>query len=77
MFCAKCHNDLSECTCPDLEERLAKLKNSPHFMYKMCRKCGLHYQLCKCEEPDWTTSHDKVELDDIKGKTLKEHLKEK
>ena len=25
MFCMQCHNDLSECTCADLEERLKKI----------------------------------------------------
>lgn len=26
MFCCKCNNDLADCTCPDLQERLEKLK---------------------------------------------------
>lgn len=25
MWCCKCKNDLSQCTCPDLEERLGRL----------------------------------------------------
>lgn len=31
MFCAKCQHDLSECECPDLVERMAKLSQHPHF----------------------------------------------
>lgn len=29
MFCAKCKNDLVDCTCEDLEERLESLRDSP------------------------------------------------
>jgi hypothetical protein len=32
MFCTQCHNDLSECTCTDLKERLEKLAKSPHLI---------------------------------------------
>jgi len=66
VFCMKCKNDLSQCTCPDLDERLASLNNSPHFIYRKCRKCGKHYDRCKCPIPDWTTSHDGIEMEDIK-----------
>lgn len=65
MFCTQCQNDLKDCTCDDLEDRLASLNNSPHFIYKKCRKCQNHYARCKCEEPDWTTSHDGVEVSDV------------
>lgn len=65
MFCGICNNDLKDCTCDNLEERLAKLNNTPGFIYKKCRKCQKHYALCKCEEPDWTTSHDGVEMSDV------------
>lgn len=65
MFCAICKNELSGCICEDIDERMNDLKNDPYFIFKMCRKCGLHYQRCKCEEPDWTTSHDGVELEDV------------
>jgi len=64
MFCCKCQNDLSDCICEDLKERLASLNNSPYFIYRKCRKCNLHYSKCKCGEPDWTTSHEGVELNE-------------
>jgi hypothetical protein len=54
MFCSKCCNDLSDCTCPDLKERLASLGNV--LIYKACKKCKSHYAKCKCEKPEWTTS---------------------
>jgi|WetSurSiteA1Bulk_404760.scaffolds.fasta_scaffold371450_2 hypothetical protein len=66
MFCGKCNKNFSECICPDIDERVASLKNDPYFMYKMCRICGKHWERCKCENPDWTTSHDGVELTDVK-----------
>lgn len=53
MFCVKCHNDLSDCTCPDIDERMADLAGSEHFVYKMCLVCGKHYARCKCSVPQW------------------------
>ena len=67
MYCMKCHNYLANCTCDDLDERLASLNNDPNFIYKKCRICGKHYDRCQCENPDWTTSHDGVELDQLPG----------
>lgn len=29
MWCAQCQNELSECTCKDLQERLDRLSKSP------------------------------------------------
>lgn len=69
MYCMKCNKHLSQCTCPDLDERLASLNNASNFIYKKCRKCGKHYDRCKCESPDWTTSHDDIEMVDVKNST--------
>lgn len=52
MFCAKCQKDLSECSCPDIKERLASLKNSPYLAMKWCVKCDNHYSQCRCENPE-------------------------
>ena len=72
----QCRNDLSDCTCEDIEERLVGLKNSPHFIYKMCRICEKHYALCKCDSPDYTTSCNGVEMKDVENKpTLKDMIK--
>ena len=60
MWCMKCNKDLSECVCDDLDERLASLNNSPHFIYRRCAICGLHYDRCKCENPDWATNYDGI-----------------
>ena len=53
MFCGKCQNDLSECTCPDIDERMASLKNSPYLAFKWCVKCDKHYARCRCAEPEF------------------------
>jgi hypothetical protein len=55
MYCGKCQNDLGNCVCPDLDERLASLSN---VVYRKCSSCGLHYARCKCSDPDrtWTTN---------------------
>lgn len=31
MWCGKCNRDLSECICPDLEERLERIRRSPYI----------------------------------------------
>ena len=64
MDCNKCKKSLKDCECPDIDERMADLRNNPNFIYKMCATCGKHYERCKCEVPNWTTSHDGVSLED-------------
>lgn len=56
MFCIKCQKDLSQCECPDLQERLDKIASGGHFVYRQCKVCGKHYDLCKCKNPIWGTS---------------------
>lgn len=49
MWCMKCNNELADCICPDLIERLSKVS---HFSFEVCAKCGKHHSQCKCEQPD-------------------------
>ena len=58
MWCVKCQKELGDCTCPDINERLASLAASPHFVYRACLRCGKHYARCKCIEPAWGLSSD-------------------
>jgi len=53
MWCMKCNKHLSQCTCPDLEERLDSAVSASVFAYKFCKKCGKHYERCKCKNPKW------------------------
>jgi hypothetical protein len=53
MWCVKCQHDLTECTCPDLPERLQALIESGSLAYRKCSICDLHYALCKCPNPVW------------------------
>jgi hypothetical protein len=53
MFCMKCHSDLTDCTCPDLAERLAKACSGGHVAIKWCRKCDKSYHQCECAIPDF------------------------
>jgi hypothetical protein len=53
MFCGKCQSELSECTCPDLEERLNKAVDAGVFVYRYCKICNKHYERCKCKKPIW------------------------
>jgi len=58
MFCTKCQNDLSKCTCSDLEERLAELSGSKSLVFKRCKLCGQHYARCKCKNPEWEATKE-------------------
>lgn len=62
MFCGKCRNELQNCTCSDIDERMAALAGSEFFVYKMCLVCGRHYARCKCISPKWTSSDSKESL---------------
>ncbi len=55
MFCCKCQNDLEDCVCPDLAERMRGIsdKGDTHVASRWCVKCDNHYSGCLCEEPDW------------------------
>lgn len=59
MYCARCGKNLGDCACPDIQERLSKLRNAPNVIYKMCKLCGQHYARCKCPNPIWGLSNDK------------------
>jgi hypothetical protein len=48
-----CNKELSECICPDLEERLESLKSMSNVVTKWCTKCDKHYSQCKCKEPEF------------------------
>ena len=62
MFCAKCRKDLGECTCSDIYERLDSLRDNPHIVFRMCKKCGEHYSRCECDEPEWVSSNKDTPL---------------
>ena len=49
MFCVKCQNDVGDCTCLDIEERLAALAVHPLWAIDFCSACGAHHHRCKCE----------------------------
>ena len=53
MFCSQCSNDLADCSCTDLQERLQAAAQSPHFAYKKCSICGNHYAKCSCKVPKY------------------------
>ena len=53
MYCVKCQNNLADCICSDIDERLAGLGNHPNIAYRKCSVCNKHYDRCKCENPKW------------------------
>lgn len=50
MWCMKCNNDLSVCVCPDIDERLASVANSPYLALTFCKACNKHRSRCKCAD---------------------------
>jgi len=60
MFCLKCQNDLADCTCPDIDERMAAIGEHEHFSYRMCAKCNKHCDRCECDIPDLKMSEPSV-----------------
>lgn len=65
MHCAKCGRTLRDCDCPDIDERMAALQNNDRYVYKMCEKCGKHWERCNCEEPVWISSHKDFPLERV------------
>ena len=54
----RCDKHLSQCICPDINERLRGATEGGRFVYKKCAICGKHYELCNCENPQWTIEHN-------------------
>jgi len=65
MTCGKCGESFADCKCPDIDDRLKRLRNNDHYIYKMCSVCGKHYARCKCEEPVWVSSHEGFPIEKI------------
>lgn len=53
MWCMNCKHDLSECECPDLQERLQSAMAGGHVAIKWCSKCDHSYHSCRCAAPDF------------------------
>lgn len=59
MFCGKCSNDLEDCVCPDLAERMRKASGAGmNVASRWCSKCDQHYAACECDEPTWMLRSD-------------------
>ena len=76
MLCLKCGKDLIDCICPDKEERLKAIVDSPHLVTKVCKICGKHYAGCKCENPIWITVSGGKEVR-VPGVNLNKPIEEK
>jgi hypothetical protein len=54
MFCCKCQSDLDECSCDDLQERMAKVSGPGGMVAaRWCATCDNHYAVCQCAVPSW------------------------
>ena len=50
MFCIRCNQELGDCTCPDIDERLVRAANHPSIALTFCAKCQKHEARCLCPE---------------------------
>ena len=48
MWCIICKKQLTFCTCPDIEERLRKLRESDKVEMAWCARCNNHVDRCTC-----------------------------
>ena len=55
MFCIRCQNEVYDCTCPDILERLKAISEHPAFAIKWCLDCDKAVDLCDC--PDIGEEH--------------------
>ncbi len=53
MWCCKCNKQLHECTCPDIQDRLAKIGQISNLAIQWCAACDKHHLACRCSHPDW------------------------
>lgn len=58
MICMMCKKELELCSCPDKEERIKGITESPYLAYQMCTICNKHYALCFCEKPNWVLASE-------------------
>ena len=48
MLCVVCNKGLAFCTCPDIDERLRKIRESPYVVMVWCDACDRHLDRCIC-----------------------------
>ena len=53
MYCKSCQNEVEDCLCKDLNDRMRDASDSEFVMSKWCAKCDSYYTRCYCVEPDW------------------------
>lgn len=51
MFCIRCQNEIADCECDDIDERLAKLAEHPNIAAARCPNCDKHIDRCNCDNP--------------------------
>ena len=82
MWCKKCDNDISECTCDDLYDRIRTGADIEPNVFKRCKKCGRNHTVCDCESPEYEMvgpagtwpAAEKVVLKVISGSDMAEYL---
>lgn len=50
MFCIRCQNEVYDCICPDIQERLRAISNHPNFAIEWCLDCDKATSRCDCPD---------------------------
>lgn len=53
MFCTRCQNELIDCECEDIEDRLERLANINSVVSQWCETCDSHHSRCECDNAEW------------------------
>lgn len=83
MWCKKCDNDISECTCDNLYDRIRTGADIEPNVFKRCKKCGRNYLVCDCKNAEYEMvgpagiwpAREKVEVKVISSIDLGNYLK--
>ena len=53
MGCGTCGQDVVDCKCEDLNQRMRDASDSDYVIMRWCKKCDSYYLRCSCPEPEW------------------------
>jgi hypothetical protein len=56
LTCTVCDRAVSDCRCPDIDDRLRRIAHGREMtdvMFKWCRRCDKHSARCLCATPQF------------------------
>lgn len=62
MYCIVCNNELYDCVCPDIEERLRAIGEHPNWALTYCKQCSKVVYQCNCPWPKGETEMRTIDV---------------